>query len=698
MRLMIAAALLVLLAQSGFAAETQTDVSADAFFDNSLAVFHGLSTSATRAATQLAGLVDDLARFPTEITSFFARLSQNGFDAWALLGRAAGFLSLGVLAEFLFRRVIDRVIYERHADGSVRIGHRLGWLASNLAGLTIFALLGCWPLLMSTQSDPVAQAVVVTYLTAIIAVRLFAILTRQFLAPFTPDMRLVHLSSAAARRLYGQALMIAALAIFCQVTATLFQSGGMEPNALLLFVLLTRTLVAIGVVLACFSNRSAIADILRQGADGRQRGTGWRSLASLWHLLAVIYVSLSWFSTSVLLLLGSAEANRLAILSFFALMGLTAVCLWLDDWAARVDSRGSATDPAIATDQPDQPALPSFAQFFARLGRALAIGGTLLLLLRLWSGPWAGSVPQQITPIAPGLTQMFVTLLIAYILWQLVLIASERMLNPVEPQTEQSEIARQARVATLMPLIRNVMLVAIAVVAGMIGLSTIGVDVVPLFAGAGVIGLAIGLGSQTLVKDVISGAFFLLDDAFRVGDYVDTGVAAGEIERAGIRSLQIRHHLGALHTVPFGEIKTITNHSRDWVIFRMDFRVPFDTDTDFLRKKFKVLGQKLALDPTYGHLFIEPLKSAGVIQMDDAAMVVRAKFKSRPGQQFQLRRVVYEAIRKMFRDEGIDVAVREVRVRQMSLPNGAPSATPVDIAKAAAAASAEPDAKPDETR
>ncbi|SFM24138.1 mechanosensitive ion channel family protein [Shimia aestuarii] len=655
MRLIMLVLAVLLPVGAALAAETTPEVSTDDFFGNTLAVFDLLTTASARAALQLAGLVDDFGRFPSEVALFFERLDASGFSTLGLLWRAAFYLGLGVFAELLFRTILNRISFSRNRDGSIRLGHRLGWLGANLVGLLIFAVLGGWPLLMSTQSDPVAQTVVVTYLTAILGVRLFTIGTRQVLAPFKPEMRLVMLSDADARRLYWHALLIAAWAIFFVVTATLFQSGGMERNAILIFVLITRTLVALAVILACFANRRAIAGFFRKGADGRDRGRGWSSFAGIWHLLVSFYVVVSWFAASILLLLGRMEANRLAVLSFFALMALTAACLALDDWAARVDSR--------APEREKHPDMPSFAQFFARLGRASATVITLLVLLRLWSGPWSGFVTGRAGTIVPALTQLCVTLFIAYVLWQLVAIGSERMLQRSASQSGETDAVRQTRVATLLPLIRNITLVAIAIIAGMIGLSAIGVDVLPLFAGAGVLGLAIGMGSQTLVRDVISGVFFLLDDAFRVGDFVDTGVAIGTIERAGIRSLGIRHTEGALHTVPFGEIKTISNHSRDWAIFKMDFRVPFETDTDSLRKKFKVLGQQLSEDPVHGHLFVEPLKSAGVVRMDESAMIVRAKFKCRPGEQFQLRRVVYEAVRRMFREEGIDVAVREVRVR-----------------------------------
>ena len=108
--------------------------------------------------------------------------------------------------------------------------------------------------------------------------------------------------------------------------------------------------------------------------------------------------------------------------------------------------------------------------------------------------------------------------------------------------------------------------VVLTVMAALMALSALGVQVGPLIAGAGVVGVAIGFGSQTLVKDVISGVFFLLDDAFRVGEYIESGSIRGTVEGFSLRSIKLRHHRGYLHTVPFGSLDKITNYSRDWVI------------------------------------------------------------------------------------------------------------------------------------
>lgn len=230
-------------------------------------------------------------------------------------------------------------------------------------------------------------------------------------------------------------------------------------------------------------------------------------------------------------------------------------------------------------------------------------------------------------------------------------------------ETDSEGGVGQSRLATLLPIVRNVVVAALVIVVGMIILSGLGVNVAPLFAGAGVVGLAIGFGAQTLIRDMFSGVFFLFDDAFRKGEYIEVGTVKGVIEKISVRSFQLRHHLGAVHTVPFGEIHQLTNFSRDWVMMKLPLRLTYDTDVEKVRKLVKKLGQRLLEHEVIGHMFIQPLKSQGVYAMEDSAMIIRVKFMTKPGDQFIARKVIYAEIRELFEQEGITFAHREVTVR-----------------------------------
>ncbi|MEL7429809.1 MAG: mechanosensitive ion channel family protein, partial [Pseudomonadota bacterium] len=159
------------------------------------------------------------------------------------------------------------------------------------------------------------------------------------------------------------------------------------------------------------------------------------------------------------------------------------------------------------------------------------------------------------------------------------------------------------------------------------------------------------------------GGFFLFDDAFRKGEYIELGEIRGTVEKISLRSFQLRHHNGPLHTIPFGEITQLTNYSRDWVMMKLPLRVTYETDVERVRKLVKKLGQSLLEHPEVGSLFLQPLKSQGVYKMEDSAMIIRVKFMTKPGDQFVTRKVVYAAIRELFEREGIRFANKEVTVR-----------------------------------
>jgi small-conductance mechanosensitive channel len=205
--------------------------------------------------------------------------------------------------------------------------------------------------------------------------------------------------------------------------------------------------------------------------------------------------------------------------------------------------------------------------------------------------------------------------------------------------------------------------ITIVALAAFAILGELGINILPILAGAGVVGLAIGFGAQTLVKDIISGVFFLVDDAFRKGEYIDIGSVKGTVEKISLRSMQLRHHNGPLHTIPFGDIRHVTNFSRDWVIMKLKLRLTYDTDPEMVRKLIKKLGQEMMEDPALGPLFLQPLKSQGVIEMEDSAQIMRVKFMTRPGDQWGLRRVVFARLHDLFEEHGIRFASREVVVR-----------------------------------
>ena len=200
----------------------------------------------------------------------------------------------------------------------------------------------------------------------------------------------------------------------------------------------------------------------------------------------------------------------------------------------------------------------------------------------------------------------------------------------VGQRTQQDPRRRGCR--TLLPIFHNILFVVIVVMALLMALSSLGVEIGPLIAGAGVVGVAIGFGAQTVVKDVISGIFYLLDDAFRVGEYIQSGNYKGTVEvlQPALGEAPAPSRL-PVYTVPFGELGAVQNMSRDWVIDKFTINVDYDTDIEKARKIVKKIGQNLAEDPEFAPHIIEPLKMQGVENFGDFGIELRMKMMTQAG-------------------------------------------------------------------
>lgn len=266
-----------------------------------------------------------------------------------------------------------------------------------------------------------------------------------------------------------------------------------------------------------------------------------------------------------------------------------------------------------------------------------------------------------------GVLRSALVLLVADIIWHLSKAAIERLLTRQNPSSAALETDWEGehftRLQTLLPILRNVLAVAILVVAGLTILGQIGVDIGPLITGAGIVGVAIGFGSQALVRDIISGFFYLFDDAFRVGEYIQAKDYRGTVEGFSLRSVKLRHHRGPIFTVPFGELGAVENMSRDWSKTKILVTVPYDTDLEKVRKIGKAIGQTLLTDPELGRLFIEPLKLKGVEDFAEYGIVVSFAMITVPtSQQSFIRRTAYASLRKSFQENGVTFAQPTVNI------------------------------------
>ncbi|PSS66131.1 mechanosensitive ion channel protein [Ensifer sp. NM-2] len=568
-----------------------------------------------RSRTRLNVLLSAVPRVGSEVYRAASSVRQEAHDS----GFAPGILMIGIIAgigfctEWFLRRSVPAVTLPNQL---------LSQMQTEFAPLLIFTatvafvfLIFPWP--------PLMRVVVLYSLVATVAYRSVLALCRLAMtvsvpmAKAYPRVRLFVAVLAAAMAFSAICERLAVAEDVCSLIAIGF-------SGLLLLI----AIEAIG------RNRSSDdAQLLGRRVP---RTTGIAGAVTLWLLWCGGFLALFWLGIMFVVV-----PRVLSIAD--KLTHAFAASRWND---------GDATDPKTV--------------LLVRGARAIIIIIAVDWIAFVWRHnfqPITGQLALAKT-IITGAFNSVVILLVIDLVWQLGNAYIGRQLGRVGDgrALTPNEIARQGRLRTLLPVFRNALAAGLLSVAALTVLSQMGVQIGPLIAGAGVVGVAIGFGSQTLVKDIVSGVFYLLDDAFRVGEYIEAGSYTGTVESFSLRSVRLRHHRGPIFTVPFGSLGAIKNLSRDWSVDKFRIRVPFKTDLDKVRKLIKAIGGELQADPELGSSFIEPLKLKGVEQIGEYGIELGVGFTCKPGDQTAIRRKAYTMLMQVFGDNGIDFAQPVVQV------------------------------------
>jgi small-conductance mechanosensitive channel len=559
----------------------------------------------------------------------------------------AAFVVLGYGTEWLYYRVARRIEawiialplvtgQDRLRAVLIRLVYGIGMVAAFAVGSVGAFLLLQWP--------PLLRDIGLGYLLAFLALRLTLVAGRFVLAPGAERFRILPMSTEAARFwLYHVAAFVGWFA-FGWVTVILLDTLGLpKDERRIIAYALGLGLLAIGIDGAWRRPREPDA---ADAPSTRRMGPH----AGAW-LFSLYFVLLWMFWVA-----GVMRAFWLAAV----VVGLPLAIRLTERAVNHILRPPGATDAA----QAEPPTI--HAVYLERGLRALLIIGAALLVARAWNIDLIGLTAdvRPDTRFVRGLISAVIIVLVADFGWRVLRALIDRKLMEAQSDgpSEGDEARRRARLQTLLPIVRNMSFVVLAVIVVLMTLAAMGIEIGPLIAGAGVVGVAVGFGAQTLVKDVISGMFYLLDDAFRVGEYVQSGHYKGRVESFSLRSVKLRHHRGPLYTVPFGELGAIQNMSRDWVIDKLSIGVTYDTDLDKAKKLIKQIGKELKENPEFGKHIIETLKMQGVEQFGDFAIQIRMKMMTKPGEQFVVRRRAYALIKKAFDANGIKFAFPTVQV------------------------------------
>jgi small-conductance mechanosensitive channel len=670
--------------------------------------FYGAARSSAAVLKRVGGIFSGEDKSTVHWNDVIAKLT-GGEGAFYLLGTLAGLaviITMGLVLRWLFLRntsdIRKNLIMAVHLGKLQFLGRVASRMLLDAIGIGVYVLTTFILFVIIYSEGKPSYSIVSVYLIISYYIMAFVFGARIIFAPKAPSLRLFPMEDRDASFLYNWIYRIALIAGFFAGTSSIFQMLDVSTQFYILMYSSAGAFIILALMAMIWQSRKRVA--LAIGTEGGDSGIGGRSLRKVfarnWHYFAILYLLVAggiWLTKAL-------NEENVTVVNLILSIFLIPVVIGVDQWIQRLlkiasgESRETIDLSGDVRPKPDKPPesigkmdIANYVPLIRRFFRIFLIVFLFFFALRLWG------IDLSIGRLLAGrVLSVLVIVLLSFIIWQVIKARIDQKLT--EEMPEDDEDAEEggvggSRMGTLLVLLRKFVFAVMFVMVALIILASMGVNIGPLIAGAGVIGLAIGFGAQTLVKDIIAGVFFLIDDAFRVGDFIEVGGTKGSVEHISLRSLRLRNPKGPVHTIPFGSMGTVTNNSRDYIITKLDFRVRYDTDVDKVRKIIKRINNEIQKNPEMGPILLDKIKSQGVRELDDSAMIMRVKFKTIPGEQFVIRREVFRMIQEMFAQHGIEFAHRNVTVY---LPPGEEKnagAEKVTQAGAAAAAMAEAEAE-----
>ena len=637
-------------------------------------------------------LTANLAKVPYDLSVVFDRISQgrgvSGFIQMFLLLLAV--FSLALVVEYCFRKVfLHRLTPEAESgccQGGVQIWTVLLRAVPQFIALGVFiGAAYCFYVLMYAEYFSGLCPLYLSMQTTIIGARSVAIFSSMLFSPASSELRLLPLGDDISRIAHNTIRSFAWLAASGLLFVSLVEHGGLSGDSRLFIRICFGSIMVLAAVLLLLFYRKEITRWVEGDAAGKSI-RGW--LATKWLPLSLSYAVLLWVMWVVRLLIAGPEFGFAFAVSFLIVpifLVLDTLLGWL------LQSILVAEDAATTGEDEEQE-----EDGLGLVGYLRVIGrGVLALLLFLWMLSLWGEGVQFSEAEKTKAAEVLLILCVFYLVWKIITKAISIYLeNRAKIQEESEEDVDSEwgdapmldRGQTLLPIVRKFVGIIMSVMVVLYVLSSLGVNIAPLLAGAGVVGIAIGFGAQKLVSDVLSGFFYLLDDAFRVGEYVKTSAISGAVEKITLRNVMLRHHRGMLQIVPYSDLGAITNYMRGGIIVKFNLQFPYDTNVDQVRKVIKKVGIAMLEDPEFGKNFIKQVKSQGIREVADSVLTIRVKFTAQPGTHFVIRREAYRRITEALNAKGIFYAHRKVIVEVPEDDSGLSDEEKKRIAEAGAAA------------
>ncbi|MFO0992287.1 MAG: mechanosensitive ion channel family protein [Hyphomicrobiales bacterium] len=608
--------------------------------------------------------VDDLPAAP----QFFSGLGRwwdlpppsTGFPIYLL--KLAVVLGISGAASWLVLRLLGRIGPRLPASELAPLASKLrpalARLVKDIAAAAAF--IGVASLVAARFFDPVAAEGKVTAL--LIGVLPFAlshlVVGNLLLSPYEPRLRLFMIPRAARHFALLVAYVVAGT-IILSIIAVGDAAASPKGESSGLYLILS-TLLVVFKIWWFWDARRDIAQVILSGApEGQSPGSLRRLMAATtpWFLI---------LSTVVLWALGRVSETVPGGTKWATALGATQVLIILVPILA-VGVSVLARQRLLTTDPERTPFQQAVRALMVKISGGCAWLAGLALLGWTWRYLLIQSQSQEGLAALRSIISIIVLAIAGWALTSFVNALFNAYAARGVPTADDEHATPaggvQTRIGSILPILRGIAIGSAIGLTILLVLTQLGFDIAPLLAGFTILGLAISFGSQTLVKDIVSGFFFMVEDAFRVGEYIDTGKLKGTVEKISLRSLQLRHQSGLIHTIPFGTLSQVTNASRDWATVKFSLRLDRSTDIEKARKTIKKVGLELMDDPEFAKGFLTPLKMQGVDEIADSAIVVRAKFTAQPAMASAIQREALKRVYTAFTKSGIEFASNAVTVR-----------------------------------
>ncbi len=603
----------------------------------------------------------------------------------SLLWRAATVALLALLAELIVQFALRRPIAALQARAtrdviqtgpveplgqdhdSVSDARRVTWLRRTvartpyvvarlfleLAPIAAFAAIGNSLLATDIGADPIARIGILGLINAYVVCRIVMSVLRAFIGPSATATSVFILPAEAVAAAETWTRRIVGVTVFGLALANIARALGLERRGYWALVKLVVLIPHLLLVVVTVRYRRAIASVIRAPAGRRGLVAVLRNrFADVWHYLAIFANLALWAIWAFRI------PNGYSVVAYYASVAILVLAGARVAWAVAVGGVDRAFHPGsnLLMGHPIAQVLAARYRPVLRLAISTIIAIIAIgVLLEAWGVDtlsWFG--PGRIGAILVSeLSSVILAIAISVVVWEACNGAIERQLARF---AREGAYARAARLRTLLPMLRTALIVAILTIAGLTALSAVGVNIAPLLAGAGIVGIAVGFGSQKLVQDLVTGVFLLLENAMQVGDFVTVSGLSGTVENLSVRSIRLRAGDGSVHIIPFSSVTSVTNTNRGVGNAAISVNLAYDEDIDRASEVLKEIAAEMHRDPEFKTLMRGDLDLWGVDKVDGATVTLVGQIVCSASGRWPVQREFNRRMKIRFQKLGVDIA------------------------------------------